>query len=105
MVLSPEIQSRIEAYKTSNTLWKAPYKICEGSNEIKAIKKDTLRPQYENFSHLKGESVPQKLHIFVQLVNDMAIMGIKYDLEDINKKMLHTLPPSWKHLVHSSKAL
>jgi len=65
MALSPEIKSWVEAYKTANTLWKALHIICEGSNEIKAIKKNTLRSQYENFTHLKGEFVPQQLHRFV----------------------------------------
>lgn len=69
----------------------------EGSNEIKAIRKYTLRSQYENLNHLKGKSIPQKLYRLVQVVNDMTVMRIKYELEDINKKMLHTLPPLWKH--------
>lgn len=36
--LSPETQSRVEACMIANTLWKALHTMCEGSDEIKAIK-------------------------------------------------------------------
>ena len=70
-----------------------------GTEELKQMKIDKLKYQFETFSHMPGESVTQQLQRFVQLVNELKTYQIKYDTYDMNKKLLHTLPESWKHNV------
>jgi len=51
------------------------------------------------FSALPGESINSHFNRFVQLVTEMEAMEIPTNTEDINLRLLHSLPKSWKHTV------
>jgi len=55
------------------------------------------------FSALPGESINSHFNRFVQLVTEMEAMEIPTNTEDINLRLLHSLPESWKHTVTTLK--
>ncbi|KAK1431977.1 hypothetical protein QVD17_08816 [Tagetes erecta] len=89
--------TRTKKYVTANSLYKMLQKICEGGTEIQIMKKQKLKRQLEMFSALPGESINSHLNRFVQLVIEMEAMEIPTNTEDINLRLLHSLPERWKH--------
>ena len=99
LALPMEVLMCVKDYKTAKSLWDHLEIMFAGNNEIKKMKKDTLKYQFETFKHSQGETVTQQIQRFVQLVNELKTYEIKIDTYDLNKKLLHNLPESWKHNV------
>jgi len=95
--------TRTKKYVTGNSLYRILQKMCEGGTEIQSMKKQKLKRQLEMFSALPGESINSHLNRFVQLVTEMEAMEIPTNIEDINLRLLHSLPESWKHTVTTLK--
>ncbi|MGS7221172.1 hypothetical protein ACQ7OT_11535, partial [Micrococcus luteus] len=102
-----QVLSRLDAYQTGYTLFKALKSICEGGEQLRSLKKQKLKRQLELFEHIAGESVHQMMNRFVHLTTEMTNVGAKTDLQDLNDRLLCALPSSWKQtmtlLKHTEK--
>ncbi|KAK1421747.1 hypothetical protein QVD17_24340 [Tagetes erecta] len=94
-----QVLSRLDAYQTGYTLFKALKSICEGGEQLRSLKKQKLKRQRELFEHIAGESVHQMMNRFVHLTTEMTNVGAKTDLQDLNDRLLCALPSSWKQTV------
>ncbi|KAK1421848.1 hypothetical protein QVD17_24520 [Tagetes erecta] len=94
-----QVLSRLDAYQTGYTLFKALKSICEGGEQLRSLKKQKLKRQLELFEHIAGESVHQMMNRFVHLTTEMTNVGAKTDLQDLNDRLLCGLPSSWKQTV------
>ncbi|KAK1424228.1 hypothetical protein QVD17_19549 [Tagetes erecta] len=94
-----QVLSRLDAYQTGYTCFKALKSICEGGEQLRSLKKSRLKRQLELFEHINGETVHQMMNRFVHLTTEMSNLGVKTDLQDLNDRLLCALPSSWKQTV------
>ncbi|KAK1414838.1 hypothetical protein QVD17_30597 [Tagetes erecta] len=94
-----QVLSRLDAYQTGYTCFKALKSICEGGEQLRSLKKSKLKRQLELFEHINGETVHQMMNRFVHLTTEMSNLGVKTDLQDLNDRLLCALPSSWKQTV------
>ncbi|KAK1414665.1 hypothetical protein QVD17_30414 [Tagetes erecta] len=94
-----QVLSRLDAYQTGYTMFKALTSICEGGEHIRSLKKQKLKRQLKLFEHISGETVHQMMNRFVHLTTEMTNVGVKTDLQDLNDRLLCALPSSWKQTV------
>ncbi|GJS63503.1 putative ribonuclease H-like domain-containing protein [Tanacetum coccineum] len=57
---------------------------------------DTLKQQYENFVALSSESIDQTFDRLQKLISQLEIQGEVINQEDMNLKLLRSLPSEWK---------
>ncbi|KAK1411711.1 hypothetical protein QVD17_38271 [Tagetes erecta] len=95
-VLPLQVLSRLDAYQTGYTLFKALKSICDRGEQLRSLKKQKLKRQLELFEHIAGKSVQQMMNRFVHLTTEMTNVGAKTDLND---RLLCALPSSWKQTV------
>ncbi|KAK1414921.1 hypothetical protein QVD17_30686 [Tagetes erecta] len=94
-----QVLSRLDAYQTGYTLFKALKSICEGGEQLRSLKKQKLKRQLELFEHIARESVHRMMNRFVHLTTEMTNVGAKTDVQDLNDRLLCALPSSWKQTV------
>ncbi|KAK1429858.1 hypothetical protein QVD17_12139 [Tagetes erecta] len=94
-----QVLSRLDAYQTGYTCFKALKSICEGGEQLRSLKKSKLKTQLELFEHINGETVHQMMNRFVHLTTEMSNLGVKTELQDLNDRLLCALPSSWKQTV------
>ncbi|KAK1427915.1 hypothetical protein QVD17_16653 [Tagetes erecta] len=94
-----QVLSRLDAYQTGYTCFKALKSICEGGEQLRSLKKSKLKRQLELFEHINGETVHQMMNRFVHLTTEMSNLGVKTELQDLNDRLLCALPSSWKQTV------
>ncbi|KAK1414966.1 hypothetical protein QVD17_30732 [Tagetes erecta] len=94
-----QVLSRLDAYQTGYTCFKALKSICEGGEQLRSLKKSKLKRQLELFEHINGETVHQMMNRFVHLTTEMSNIGVKTELQDLNDRLLCALPSSWKQTV------
>ncbi|KAK1413101.1 hypothetical protein QVD17_34863 [Tagetes erecta] len=94
-----QVLSRLDAYQTSYTLFKALKSICEGGEQLRSLKKQKLKRQLELYEHIAGEYVHQMMNRFVHLTTEMTNVGAKKNLQDLNDRLLCALLSSWKQTV------
>ena len=71
----------------------------EGTEEVKAVNKNSLNRQYEHFFAKKGETLTQAFNRFNCLVNDMRRLGIHKSKQVLVLKFLDSLNDEWEHHV------
>jgi hypothetical protein len=99
MALPLEVYMCCKEFKTAKTLWLQLEAMFDGKGELKKIRNNKLKYQFETFHHVEGETVSQQLHRFTQLVNELRSNDMKYSNEDLALKLLHNFPSDWKHNV------
>ncbi|GKF63460.1 hypothetical protein Tco_0186908 [Tanacetum coccineum] len=67
-----------------------------GNKESKKAQKTLLKQQYENFSALSSESMDQTFDRLQKLISQLEIEGEIIKQEDMNLKLLRSLPSEWK---------
>ncbi|GJY44040.1 hypothetical protein Tco_0432253 [Tanacetum coccineum] len=71
-----------------------------GNEATKKTQKTLLKQQYENFSALSSESLDSIFNRLQKIVSRLAILGVVIAQEDLNSKILSSLPPEWNtHVV------
>ncbi|GJQ98324.1 putative ribonuclease H-like domain-containing protein [Tanacetum coccineum] len=71
-----------------------------GNEATKKTQKILLKQQYENFSASSTESLDFIFNRLQKIVNRLAILGVVISQEDLNSKILSSLPPEWNtHVV------
>ncbi|KAK1441343.1 hypothetical protein QVD17_07191 [Tagetes erecta] len=94
-----QVLSRLDAYQTGYTCFKALKSIYEGGEQLRSLKKSKLKRHLELFEHINGETVHQMMNRFVHLTTEMSNLGVKTELQDLNDRLLNALPSSWKQTV------
>ncbi|GKC14740.1 hypothetical protein Tco_1011522 [Tanacetum coccineum] len=69
-------------------------------NEHQLTFKDTFEATYENFSASSAESLDSIFNRLQKIVSRLVILGVVIAQEDLNLKILNSLPPEWNtHVV------
>nr|GFC24763.1 hypothetical protein [Tanacetum cinerariifolium] len=67
-----------------------------GNKESKKVQRTLLKQQYENFMASSSENLDQTFDRLQELISQLEIQGEVIKQEDINLKLLRSLPSEWK---------
>ncbi|MQM04825.1 hypothetical protein Taro_037630 [Colocasia esculenta] len=93
--LSKKEFNRVSACKSSMEMWKKLRITYEGTDKVKETRIDILVTQYERFQMQSGESITQMFSQFTDITNGLAGLGKTYEIGDMVRKILRSLPASW----------
>ncbi|MQL70312.1 hypothetical protein Taro_002638 [Colocasia esculenta] len=94
-VLSKKEFNSISACKLAMEMWEKLIITYEGTDKVKETRMDILVAQYERFQIQPGESITQMYSRFTDITNGLAGLGKRYDMGDMVRKILRSLPASW----------
>nr|GEX40028.1 hypothetical protein [Tanacetum cinerariifolium] len=89
-------QLKFHSYKDAKLLMEAIKKRYEGNKESKKVQRSLLKQQYENFTASSSETLDQTFDRLQKLISQVEIQGEVIEQEDINLKLLRSLPSEWK---------
>nr|GEV45866.1 hypothetical protein [Tanacetum cinerariifolium] len=93
---------RTEEYflMTDYSLWEvinnAIEKRYRGNKESKKVQRTLLKQQYENFAASSSKTLDQTFDRLQKLISQLEFQGEVIEQEDINLKLLRSLPSEWK---------
>ncbi|GKC87379.1 ribonuclease H-like domain-containing protein [Tanacetum coccineum] len=96
MALPNEHQLKFNSYKNAKSLMEAIEKRFGGNKESKKVQKTLLKQQYENFNGKSSEGLDQIYDRLQKLISQLEIHGETISQEDVNLKLLRSLPSEWK---------
>ncbi|GJS19124.1 hypothetical protein Tco_0447756 [Tanacetum coccineum] len=96
MDLPNEHQLKFNTYKSAKTLMEAIEKRFGGNKESKKVQKILLKQQYENFNGKSSEGFDQIYNRLQKLISQLEIRRETIFQEDVNLKLLRSLPSEWK---------
>nr|GFC46210.1 integrase, catalytic region, zinc finger, CCHC-type, peptidase aspartic, catalytic [Tanacetum cinerariifolium] len=64
-----------------------------------------LYDAFDNFSHIKGESLHEYYLRFTQHINDINVCNMKLEQFQVNTKFLNSLSPEWSKFVTDVKLI
>ncbi|GJT81993.1 hypothetical protein Tco_1056335 [Tanacetum coccineum] len=96
MALPNEHQLKFNSYKSAKSLIEAIEKRFGGNKESKKVQKTLLKQQYENFNGNSSEGLDQIYDRLQKLISQLEIHGETISQEDLNLKLLRSLPSEWK---------
>ncbi|GJV99502.1 hypothetical protein Tco_1554754 [Tanacetum coccineum] len=96
MALLNKDQLKFHSYKDAKLLMGAIEKRCGGNKESKKVQRTLLKQQYENFSGSSSETMDQTFDMLQTLISQLEIQGEVIAQEDMNLKLLRSLPSEWK---------
>ncbi|GKA63406.1 hypothetical protein Tco_0763012 [Tanacetum coccineum] len=96
MALPNEHQLKFNSYKSAKSLMEAIEKRFGGNKESKKVQKTLLKQQYENFNGNSSEGLDQIYDRLQKLISQLEIHGETISQEDLNLKLLRSLPSEWK---------
>ncbi|GKD44518.1 hypothetical protein Tco_1269163 [Tanacetum coccineum] len=100
VALPNEHQLTFIQYSDAKTMFAAIETRFGGNEATKKTQKTLLKQQYENFSASSTESLDSILNRLQKIVSRLAILGVVITQEDLNSKILSSLPPEWNtHVV------
>ncbi|GKA90795.1 ribonuclease H-like domain-containing protein [Tanacetum coccineum] len=97
-VTTAEDQLKFHQYKDAKFLMEAIEKRYGGNKESKKSQRTLLKQQYENFRGLSSEIIDQTFDRLQKLIGQLEVHGEVLEQEDINLKLLRSLPSEWKML-------
>ncbi|GKB26367.1 hypothetical protein Tco_0865768 [Tanacetum coccineum] len=86
-------------YKDAKTLFAAIQTRFGGNDATKKTQKTLLKQMYENFNAPSIESIDSIFNRLQKIVSQLAILGEIISQEDLNLKILRSLPSEWNTLV------
>ncbi|GKD79381.1 hypothetical protein Tco_1342002, partial [Tanacetum coccineum] len=92
MALPNKDQLKFHSYQDAKMLIEAIKKRYEGNKESKKVQRILLKQQYENFVALSSETMDQTFDRLQKLISRLEIQREVINQEDINLKMLRSLP-------------
>ncbi|GJZ17521.1 ribonuclease H-like domain-containing protein [Tanacetum coccineum] len=106
MALPNKDQLKFHSYQDAKFLMEAIEKRYGGNKESKKVQRTLLKQQYENFAALSSESLDQTFDRIQKLIRQLEIQGEVINQEDMNLKLLRSLPSEWKYhaLIWRNKA-
>ncbi|GJZ53781.1 ribonuclease H-like domain-containing protein [Tanacetum coccineum] len=96
MALPNKDQLKFHSYKDAKLLMEAIEKRYGGNKESKKVQRTLLKQQYENFSGSSSEIMDQTFDRLQKLISQLEIQGEVITQEDMNLKLLRSLPSEWK---------
>ncbi|GKE19642.1 hypothetical protein Tco_1427219 [Tanacetum coccineum] len=96
MALPNKDQLKFHSYKDAKFLMEAIEKRYGGNKESKKVQRTLLKQQYENFSGSSSETMDQTFDRLQKLISQLEIQGEVIAQEDMNLKLLRSLPSEWK---------
>ncbi|GJS46317.1 putative ribonuclease H-like domain-containing protein [Tanacetum coccineum] len=100
MALPNEHQLTFSQYPDAKSMFAAIETRFGGNAATTKTQKTLLKQQYENFSAISAESLDSILNRLQKIVSRLAILGVVIAQEDLNSKILSSLPPEWNtHVV------
>ncbi|MQL86587.1 hypothetical protein Taro_019120 [Colocasia esculenta] len=93
--LSKKEFNHISACKSAMEMWEKLRITYEGTDKVKETRIDILVTQYERFQMQPGESITQMYNRFTDITNGLAGLGKTYEMGDMIRKILRSLPASW----------
>ncbi|GJY77195.1 zinc finger, CCHC-type containing protein [Tanacetum coccineum] len=96
MALLNKDQLKFHSYKDAKLLMKAIEKMYGGNKESKKVQRTLLKQQYENFSGSSSEIMDQTFDRLQKHISQLEIQGKVIEQEDMNLKLLRSLPSEWK---------
>ncbi|GKA63459.1 hypothetical protein Tco_0763065 [Tanacetum coccineum] len=96
MALPNEHQLKLNTYKDAKTLMETIEKRFGGNMESKKVQKTLLKHKYENFNRNSLEGLDQIYDRLEKLISQLEIHGETISQEDVNLKLLRSLPSKWK---------
>ncbi|GKB35030.1 hypothetical protein Tco_0879972 [Tanacetum coccineum] len=96
MALPNEHQLKFNTYKSAKMLMEAIEKRFGGNKESKKVQKTLLKQHYENFNGKSSEGLDQIYDRLQKLISQLEIHGETISQEDVNLKLLRSLPSEWK---------
>ncbi|GKD76904.1 ribonuclease H-like domain-containing protein [Tanacetum coccineum] len=96
MALLNKDQLKFHSYKDAKLLMEAIEKWYGGNKESKKVQRTLLKQQYENFSGSSLETMDQTFDRLQKLISQLEIQGEVISQEDMNLKLLKSLPSEWK---------
>ncbi|MQM16654.1 hypothetical protein Taro_049611 [Colocasia esculenta] len=94
-VLSKKEFNRISACKSAMEMWEKLRITYEGTDKVKETRIDILVAQYERFQMQLGEPITQMYNRFTDITNGLAGLEKLYEIGDMVRKILRSLPTSW----------
>ncbi|GJZ09713.1 putative ribonuclease H-like domain-containing protein [Tanacetum coccineum] len=100
MALPNEHQLTFSQYPDAKSMFTAIETRFGGNEATRKTQKTLLKQQYENFSATSAESLDSIFNRLQKIVSRLAILGVVIAQEDLNSKILSSLPPEWNtHVV------
>ncbi|GJV83798.1 hypothetical protein Tco_1523696 [Tanacetum coccineum] len=89
-------QLKFHSYKDAKLLMEAIEKRYGGNKESKKVQRTLLKQQYENFLGSSSKIIDQTFDRLQKLISQLEIQGEVITQEDMNLKLLRSLPSEWK---------
>nr|GEY05231.1 hypothetical protein [Tanacetum cinerariifolium] len=96
MAFPNEHQLKFSSYKSAKYLMEAIEKRFGGNKESNKVQKTLLKQPYENFNGTSLEGLDQLYNRLQKLISQLEIHGEIISQEDLNLKLLRSLPSEWK---------
>ncbi|GJR62558.1 ribonuclease H-like domain-containing protein [Tanacetum coccineum] len=96
MALPNKDQLKFHSYQDAKLLMEAIEKRYGGNKESKKFQRILVKQQYENFATSSSETLDQTFYRFQKLISQLEIQGEVIEQNDINLKLLRSLPSEWK---------
>ncbi|MQM14985.1 hypothetical protein Taro_047918 [Colocasia esculenta] len=93
--LSKKKFNRVSACKSAVEMWEKLRITYEGTDKVKETRIDILVTQYERFQMQPDESITQMFNRFTDITNGLVGLGKTYEIGDMVRKILRSLPSSW----------
>ena len=90
--MSREEYNRIEHLRSAKEIWECLKTKHEGTSQVKNKKLQMLGREYELFEMKPYEKISDMYSSLITLINSMRKLGKKFSNEDINNKILMSLP-------------
>nr|XP_017239461.1 PREDICTED: putative histone-lysine N-methyltransferase 1 [Daucus carota subsp. sativus] len=103
--LAEKEYKRVNNCKSAQEMWNKLVVTYEGTTDIKDSRMDTLIMEYENFKLQEGENIIDMETRFTRIVDELAQLGKNYTQNEKNRRVLKSLPPSWKVKVTTIKEM
>ncbi|GKB98861.1 hypothetical protein Tco_0984998 [Tanacetum coccineum] len=87
---------KFHSYKDAKFLMESIEKRYGGNKESKKVQRTLLKQQYENFAGSSSEIMDQTFDRLQKLITQLEIQGEIITQEDMNLKLLRSLPSKWK---------
>ncbi|GJR52921.1 hypothetical protein Tco_1403442 [Tanacetum coccineum] len=96
MALPNKDQLKFHSYQDAKLLMEAIEKRYGGNKESKKVQRTLLKQKYENFAALSSETMDQTFDRLQKLISQLEIQREVINQEDMNLKLLRSLPSEWK---------
>ncbi|GJS13178.1 hypothetical protein Tco_0407650 [Tanacetum coccineum] len=93
LIGSLKLEGHVAMKKAQGEAIKKRYR---GNKESKKVQMTLLKQQHENFAALSSETMDQTFDRLQKLISQLEIQGEVINQEDMNLKLLRSLPSEWK---------